>query len=748
MKKLLQYPSRAVRKRAGLLFLVFFLFNAPLIHGQWVVESGYVLSVDDSYGTSMAASDLNSRVYAVASIYDETYPLYFYNVIRVNDNINFPFAFNAPLEKKGHRVELNFGFFNVPTIEIHDIYVHNGFLYISTDAGIGRISVTAPLPAAGSPLVITGLTNNVFPGKMIVIGSSPFAHIANGNSLTAVDLLNTNFTQNPQGWNLPATHLITDVVASSTHIFVTTFTNGFNGSNNRLISFAPLNSVGQVSGPWVTNYNIGSAIASSTTGRFQGKCLAIMNNQMLFLGTAYGLIRAPISSTLSTITFELAAGQISGNTGIFHDNVQFGNISAIATSGTNIYVSTPLGVAYHPNALLPFFTNAPYQRFNNGWSGVARTLQVASVGESALYALDANDFLTMRKSGAYGPGCSPYFTIAPSSPDPCLTRAFTATPACTTVSYNYTWFGTPGVSYASGNTGSTVNATFSAFNQSYRVRVHGTAENYGIDIRDSLLYTTTQPTPPSNQAVINNAEWAELNCTDPMTGIAEVYSQALSASWTRGNGNNVVVIARIGGEIPSVPSNAGLQVAPGTYPYGAVPVNNQSGLVGYIIYKGTGTFVNSQFDLSYNVPISFFKYLGNRPNISVAVFESEICGVINTNIGSNRRYPANFGPTSFPYPICPAILVPEEPRGTVNSNISTIKHQSSRTSIGIQLENLSREESIENVMIYDVHGRVLATAALLTPGELKELPLNGFRGMALIRFQHGGEIKSEKMIIE
>ena len=81
-------------------------------------------------------------------------------------------------------------------------------------------------------------------------------------------------------------------------------------------------------------------------------------------------------------------------------------------------------------------------------------------------------------------------------------------------------------------------------------------------------------------------------CTYPTTqassfGSGSITSNSMTVSWTRGNGNNVIVLAREGGAVNADPSDGSSYTANAAFGSGS-----QIGTGNYVVYNGTGTSVN------------------------------------------------------------------------------------------------------------------------------------------------------------
>ena len=81
-------------------------------------------------------------------------------------------------------------------------------------------------------------------------------------------------------------------------------------------------------------------------------------------------------------------------------------------------------------------------------------------------------------------------------------------------------------------------------------------------------------------------------CSYPTTqassfGSGSITSNSMTVSWTRGNGNNVIVLAREGGAVNADPSDGSSYTANAAFGSGS-----QIGTGNYVVYNGTGTSVN------------------------------------------------------------------------------------------------------------------------------------------------------------
>ncbi|MBN2777206.1 MAG: hypothetical protein JXR36_06175 [Bacteroidales bacterium] len=156
----------------------------------------------------------------------------------------------------------------------------------------------------------------------------------------------------------------------------------------------------------------------------------------------------------------------------------------------------------------------------------------------------------------------------------------------------------------------------------------------GID--DVIIKGTALPscTPPSTQATIG----AYTNNTTGTT---------LTANWTRGNGDNILVVARLTSTSAVAPSSGTTYTANAAFGSG-----NTTGTGNFVVYNGTGTSVNvTALTASTSYTFDIYEYSNTgvcykTPASSLAVTTFGAVSYCNNNIGDGYYYIDDFSTTN------------------------------------------------------------------------------------------------------
>jgi hypothetical protein len=218
--------------------------------------------------------------------------------------------------------------------------------------------------------------------------------------------------------------------------------------------------------------------------------------------------------------------------------------------------------------------------------------------------------------------------------------------------------------------------------------------------------------------------------------------QQLNTSWTRGNGQKSVVIARIPGS-PGIPGRLSLTyvagvLADGSYNYGDYPINADNGsLVGYLVYKGTLSSASSNIPLNFPISVT-----GSVSDVGIRVFEinENTCGF--SVLGSSNR-PAPTTNTDFP---CQTGRIS---RGDLNTE-EEVNYYIFTSAGRIYLSSNANQSSISTFYLLDNKGRVKYEASNFTLNGILEIPYNSGVSEFLIGsvVDENGHSKTIKLFLE
>ncbi len=156
----------------------------------------------------------------------------------------------------------------------------------------------------------------------------------------------------------------------------------------------------------------------------------------------------------------------------------------------------------------------------------------------------------------------------------------------------------------------------------------------------SITETTTLSTRPANGQIYS---WTPpISCTAPTTQASSFTSSAITdntmtVGWTRGNGNNVMVVARAG-SAPTDPTSGTSYTANAAYGSGDACGG------GFVVYNGPGTSVNlTALSMGTTYYFAIYEYY----TTDVCYFLTELTGSATTTGASPYCIPSNTYSTSY-----------------------------------------------------------------------------------------------------
>lgn len=636
-----QVVSNAVMiLRARQLFILLTFCSASLCaYGQWRYDNNSIPQTDiERFRSTVAASQSSSRAYAVTEEHDDfVYGIVRKDFLRVSNDDGFPFSFG-----RKYSLEVD----NDEVTAIYDLQVANEKLYLNTNIGMLSMPVDAALPPSPGVIdqsILTLENNNPTPGFFHVPTGSDIDYAYIGTPTGILKRMEIDFSSDiPQNLKVFASNVeITAITSGGGRLFVGT-RNTTGNTNSEMINRYTIQALGLVTSSTLATAFSFSSGGGSTFPRQNVLSLAVVNGNRLCIGTQSGMYRVDdltaSSYTINSIVVPNPPLQSLIN------SIMSSQINQMVALGTKLYVSSSSeGILYFPDATLTVM-DVVY-RYNEGFTRQSRKMVSGySSGGPVLYTLDSDsDYpFDILKSRAFDNNC--FVTVSISNPSTVCTKGsrFTFTGnACGNLNLQYLW---TGATFYPNNTSSSVLSDFFGTG-AYTISVNVKSADYGLNATfpfsggASATTLNVPSTAPSNLTSTTSRDYT-LNLVfqnGEFSTSCDLSGQQLSSSWTRGNGQKVVSIARIGGS-PGIPGRLSLThvagtLADGNYSFGTYPVLADNGtLVGYLVYKGTQSSGNSNIPLSFPITVT-----GSSSNVGVRTFEvnENTCG-FSISESSNR----------------------------------------------------------------------------------------------------------------
>jgi hypothetical protein len=612
------------------------------------------------------------------------------------------------------------------------------YLYLSGNAGTWRIDLTKdiPIPSIAWTGVFNELTSPAQNNVVELVGSRP----TNANSSDLVDatsLLIVNgfyyaagrdnkihygrendincfsstgcfWTSFDPGITANLTSLSTISVAGVSYLLIGTAGNG--------LYTAQINSSGSLATPIQRNNNL------LTTASRTLNDIVVWNDSRVFIST-----NNSIWFTDNIITGHSWA-QLSVIGGVGYD---------LEVANNGIYTATTNGVAYLRNPGVSSPSSFTRYDFNNGIGTLLTSRKIAfKTGDQGS---DPSLWSSSVGSGLVGRTLvsTSYPSIDFVVPSPLCTNNSLFIENITNnlgFSLSNVWTAsTNGTITASGNN---ANATFTTA-ASHWIKLTTTVAGHGVStlgdqgLSIQKFFSTTNGVNPTTQASALNASFSRTFSS--ING--SLIGQSAGASWTRGNGSAVLVLAKVGG-LPANPVNINNWRTFGTYNYGLHP----SGVLpdgSWVIYAGTGS------------------------NVSVSVPTSTLVNVFT----AKGQLTANIGVRAIEYNNCNGTFITT---GTTNTEyfVTPVTDVQLRTS-GLEEPQISEELSlevygfadfirlisnkgntiIETLEVYEISGKLLRNYDFMELGYERDLNMPLKPGTYIVKMTVEGKVISKRVVI-
>jgi hypothetical protein len=213
-------------------------------------------------------------------------------------------------------------------------------------------------------------------------------------------------------------------------------------------------------------------------------------------------------------------------------------------------------------------------------------------------------------------------------------------------------------------------------------------------------------------------------------------AQSIGASWTRGNGSGVIVLAKVGG-LPANPSTINNWRTFGTYAYGSHP----SGVLpdgSWVIYAGTGNTVSASVPLANLVNV--FTSKGQlTADIGVRALEYNHCnGTFITTGTSNTEY--------FVRPVDDTQILRTSPLSDAQQS-EDLAIDIYGFSDFIRIITNKMKVDIDKIEVYDIAGKLQHSFEGVGVNQEKELSMPLQSGAYIVRLSAEGKLFSKKVII-
>lgn len=387
-------------------------------------------------------------------------------------------------------------------------------------------------------------------------------------------------------------------------------------------------------GSAITNYEYSTNGGTSFTACSPAQTTSPIVITGLTNGTPYNVqLRAVNANGSGTATSSTAATPYTTPSAPTMGTITPGNgqISVAFTAGsnggsaiTNYKYSTNGGTSF--TACSPAQTTSPIviTGLTNGTSYDVQILAVNAAGDgTATSTTTATPYTT--------PSAPSITSVNPTNTT--LTVNFTAGSNGGSAITDYKYSTNGGTSFTSAATAtSPITISGLTLGTSYDVQIKAVnAAGDGVATASYTASTTGGCTPPATQPT-----WA---------ASTNVKSTSATINFSRGNGTNVLVIARMGSAVSTSPSNATSYTANATFASGDAIGS------GYVVYNGTGTSFTVT-GLTYNTTYHFALYeydnatnCNNTTNPAIGSITTATPSISLANVSSN---PIDFGTLVYP----------------------------------------------------------------------------------------------------